>query len=112
MQKYAGSDHYLDPETGVLKNQLGIRDSKELEELEADYATARAYELAKNPLVGRFDLDHLKAIHRHLFGDVYAWAGELRDIDLTRRVTAISPTTRTSSAPRGRCLRNLRRKTI
>lgn len=26
MSKYEGTDHYLDPETGVLKNQLGIED--------------------------------------------------------------------------------------
>ena len=84
MQKYAGHDHYLDPATGVLKNKLGVQDPALLEEGEADYATARAYELAQTPLEGCFDLDHLKAIHKHLFGDVYAWAGELRDIDLAK----------------------------
>jgi hypothetical protein len=25
MQKYAVNDHYLDPETGVLKNKLGVQ---------------------------------------------------------------------------------------
>ena len=84
MQKYSDNDHYLDLETGVLKNKLGIQDKTILEQREADYATARAYELAKTPLDGNFDLDHLKAIHKHLFGDVYAWAGELRDIDLAK----------------------------
>ncbi|MEO5348490.1 MAG: Fic family protein [Magnetococcus sp. YQC-3] len=84
MQKYAGNDHYLDPETGVLKNNLGIHDQKVLEAREADYAAARAYELAKAPLGGHFDLVHLQAIHRYLFGDVYAWAGEIRDIDLSK----------------------------
>jgi len=85
MQKYAGNDHYLDARTGVLKNKLGIKDAVTLEEREADYATARAYELAKTPIKGRFDLDHLRAIHKRLFGDVYAWAGELRNIDLAKR---------------------------
>ena len=82
MNKYAGNDHYLD--NGVFKNKLGIQNQTILQEREADYATVRAYELAKTPIEGRFDLDHLQAIHRHLFGDVYAWAGELRDIDLTK----------------------------
>jgi len=27
---------------------------------------------------------HLRAIHRHLFGDVYEWAGELRNIDISK----------------------------
>ena len=84
MQKYAVNDHYLDPETGVLNNKLGVQAPAILEQREADYATARAYELAKTPIEGRFDLDHLRAIHKHLFGDVYAWAGELRDIDLAK----------------------------
>lgn len=26
----------------------------------------------------------MKALHRHLFGDVYAWAGELRTIDIAK----------------------------
>lgn len=84
MQKYAGNDHYLDLKTGILKNKLGIQDQATLQEREADYAAARAYELAKTPLAGHFDLGHLKSIHKHLFGDVYLWAGELRDIDLAK----------------------------
>jgi cell filamentation protein len=100
MQKYAGNDHYLDPDTGVLKNKLGIQDQTLLEEREADYATARAYELAKTPIEGRFDLDHLKAIHKHLFGDVYEWAGELRDIDLSKGNSYFANHTRIVSAAR------------
>jgi cell filamentation protein len=42
----------------------------------------RSYELSKEPLKGRFDLAHLQAIHRHLFGDVYERAGQLRNIDI------------------------------
>jgi cell filamentation protein len=84
MQKHTVNDHYLDNDTGVLKNKLGIQEQAALQEREADYATARAYELAKTPLEGGFDIDHLQSIHKHLFGDVYAWAGELRDIDLAK----------------------------
>ena len=87
MNKYTGNDHYLD--NGVFKNKLGIQNQTILQEREADYATVCACELAKKTLEGRFDLDHLQAIHRHLFGDVYAWAGELRDIDLTKGVSFI-----------------------
>ena len=36
------------------------------------------------PLKGRFDLAHLQAIHRHLFGDLYDWAGLLRTIDISK----------------------------
>jgi cell filamentation protein len=41
-------------------------------------AKSRMFELAKDPLDGSFDLDHMKRIHEHLFQDVYEWAGKLR----------------------------------
>ena len=84
MAKYEGTDHYLDPETGVLKNKLGIGDGDELKKAEASLVAWRSFQLAEKPMEGRFDLEHLKAIHKHLFRDVYEWAGELRDIDLAR----------------------------
>jgi cell filamentation protein len=84
MAKYEGQDHYLDPETGVLKNKLGISEEEKLKAAEASLVAWRSYQLVEEPIQGRFDLDHLKAIHQHLFQDVYEWAGELRDIDLAR----------------------------
>ncbi|MFO0701174.1 MAG: Fic family protein [Nitrospira sp.] len=38
----------------------------------------------RQPIPGAFDLPHLQAIHRHLFGDLYEWAGQLRTVDLTK----------------------------
>ncbi|WP_372450840.1 Fic/DOC family protein [Rhodococcus qingshengii] len=38
-------------------------------------------ELAARPIDGSFDFAHLQAIHRHLFGDLYEWAGEIRTVD-------------------------------
>ena len=84
MPKYANRDHYLDPETGALKNKLGLREESALAEREADYAAARSFELFESPLPGRFDLEHLKALHRRLFSDLYEWAGEIRDIDIAK----------------------------
>jgi cell filamentation protein len=84
MAKYDGQDHYLDFETGVLKNKLGIRDEKELKKAEASLAAWRSFQLAGEPIPGLFDLDHLRAVHQHLFSDLYEWAGELRDIDLSK----------------------------
>lgn len=84
MTKYEGEDHYLDLETGVLKNKLGIRDEGELSRAEAALVAWRSLELSEKPIEGGFDLEHLKAIHKHLFGDVYEWAGKIRDIDLAR----------------------------
>jgi cell filamentation protein len=84
MSRYSGNDPYLDPATGVLNNRLGITDERTLEQTEADIVATRSYELSQTPLKGNFDLAHLRAIHRHLFGDVYQWAGEFRTIDVSK----------------------------
>jgi cell filamentation protein len=64
----------------AVKNKLGATTHTELEKLEARYAFARDAEIAAgHGPSGRFDAGHLKAIHRHLFQDVYEWAGHTRD---------------------------------
>jgi cell filamentation protein len=84
MSRYSSHDPYLDPASGVLKNRFGIADEATLEATEASLVALRSYALAQQPLVGGFDLAHLQAIHRYLFGDVYEWAGELRTIDISK----------------------------
>jgi cell filamentation protein len=84
MSRYPSHDHYLDPASGVLKNRLGITDAATLEKAEAALVATRSYELAQTPIKGRFDLAHLQAIHRCLFGDLYEWAGELRTVDISK----------------------------
>jgi cell filamentation protein len=84
MAKYSGDDRYTDPASGVLRNRLGIADAALLEATEADFVAERSRELSRKPIAGDFDLAHLQAIHRYLFGDVYEWAGELRTIDISK----------------------------
>jgi fido (protein-threonine AMPylation protein) len=61
---------------GVLRNKLGVQDAEELRRIEATYTTLRIAQLDDQPIVGSFDLEHLKAVHRHIFQDVYSWAGD------------------------------------
>lgn len=77
-------DPYLDLDTGVLRNRLGITDPAELAQAEADLTALRLAELIRHPLPGGHDLAHLQAVHRAVFGDLYAWAGELRTVSLGR----------------------------
>jgi cell filamentation protein len=84
MTKYSSDDPYIDRVSGVLKNRLGITDETALEKSEASHVAIRSFELTLKPLKGRFDLEHLQAIHRYLFQDVYEWAGELRTIDISK----------------------------
>jgi cell filamentation protein len=64
----------------TVKNKLGALSHDALEAAESDYVSNRLLqlELGHGPS-GQFDAGHLKAIHRHLFQDVYEWAGRTRD---------------------------------
>jgi cell filamentation protein len=77
-------DPYVAPETGVLRNIAGLGDSALLEEYEGEMSIMRQIELLEAPLPASFDFAHLKAIHRYLFQDVYAWAGEPRTVDMAK----------------------------
>lgn len=56
-------------------------DEKVLERAERALVTQRSREDVPR---GKFDLDHLKAIHRHLFQDVYDWAGKVRTVEIAK----------------------------
>ena len=68
------------PGTDVLINKLGLRDGDRLEEAEAEFAAiaVEKIDLGSPP----FDLAYLQGLHSQLFGDVYAWAGQVRTIDI------------------------------
>lgn len=67
--------------TSILKNRLGIRTQDELDDFEAE-ATAQRF---SEPLpVGRCSVSHYCAIHRHIFGDVYRWAGRYRTVRIAK----------------------------
>jgi cell filamentation protein len=76
--RYAGgADPYCYPGTTVLKNRANIRDPEALSEFE----TAMVRDRTETGLPdGRLDRPHYYALHRHLFQDVYAWAGKPRTI--------------------------------
>lgn len=76
---------YVDPVTGVMFNKLGLTDGKQLDQLEYAISAVRIQELQMSPVKGDFGLDHLKAIHKHLFGDLYEWAGKERTVNFSKR---------------------------
>lgn len=69
------------PDCTVLRNRLDIGDAAALDAAERELVVMRLLEPVPE---GDFDLDHLKAIHRHLFQDVYAWAGEVRTVEIAK----------------------------
>lgn len=84
MPRYDGSDTYVYPDSEVLRNKADLRDQAALDAFEADASAVRMVELINSPIQGNFDLKHLCAMHRHLFQDVYDWAGEIRTVDISR----------------------------
>jgi cell filamentation protein len=77
-------DPYLLPGTDVLRNRAGITDATVLADFEFKASLARVAELECRPVEGNFDLRHLCAIHRHIFCDVYDWAGVTRTVDIAK----------------------------
>jgi fido (protein-threonine AMPylation protein) len=57
---------------------MHIKDAERLIEVEKEITSIRLAELKDNPIAGRFNLGHLKQIHRFIFQDLYKWAGKLR----------------------------------
>ncbi|KPH82849.1 Fic/DOC family protein [Bosea vaviloviae] len=69
------------PDFIVLRNRLDLRDEAELDLHERELVSFR---IKQGIPSGQFDLAHLRAIHRHLFQDVYDCAGELRTVEIAK----------------------------
>ena len=74
-------DTYCYPGTTVLKNKLNLRDENQLGEFEAEITDQRASEPLPDGALG---FAHYKAVHRHLFQDVYDWAGQTRSVRISK----------------------------
>jgi cell filamentation protein len=77
----AVADPYCYPGTPVLKNRAKLQTQKALDRFEVAMTTQRADEPFPS---GRLSVSHYRAIHRHLFQDVFLWAGRLRRVRIGR----------------------------
>ena len=78
-------DDYYIPGTRVLRNKFttpnkpfGETDPEKLRVMEEAITSLRIRELRENPVLGKFDYEHMKAIHYAIFHDIYEWAGQER----------------------------------
>lgn len=77
---------YLIPGTTVLRNNFGVDSQTVLADLEFVATAGRMvgwHRMLAEGAVGVHDID-VRAIHQHLFGDVYPWAGNYRVTELRR----------------------------
>ena len=71
----------------VLENRLGITDSTELARAEESISKARALALFETGALERLPVGvfaGLAEIHRQLFSEIYAFAGQLRTVNLAK----------------------------
>ena len=81
----AEPDPYCYPGTTVLINRAGLRDQAELVEYEGEMIALRFREPFPG---GRLSYRHYLAVHRHLFQDVYPWAGKIRTVRIFKEGSA------------------------
>lgn len=91
-------DPYLDA-NGMLKNKLGIKSSKELSEAEAAIGFLKLINI-DSISIDFFDPDLLKRIHKHIFEDIFEWAGEYRTVPLVKEEIVLPGYSIPYSAPR------------
>jgi cell filamentation protein len=81
-------DPYIN-ENGVLKNKLNIKNYEDLNKAEADIGFIKLIDIdsvfkRNNDEFNIFDADLLKKIHKHIFEDIFDWAGEYRTVPIIK----------------------------
>jgi len=69
-------DPYCYPGTKVLKNRRNLRAQELLDRFETAITAQRFNESMP---AGKLTEQHYRRVHRHIFKDVYTWAGEYRE---------------------------------
>lgn len=75
---YDSDDPYVYEGTSTLINKFGLTNPIELSRIEKAITGAAIASLEVTPVVGKYDLKHLQAIHKALFEEIYEWAGQIR----------------------------------
>ena len=92
-------ESYFYPETynpatgqGTLRNLYGERDAAALSLLEYTETSSRESDLMHGvaDVERTFDAEHLRAIHRYLFQDVFEWAGHYRSVNMSKNISSFA----------------------
>jgi cell filamentation protein len=96
--KYVDPDYTnTDPKTGILRNLADIIDQDTLLFFESGAVAKRLQELYENPIKIK-GVESLLTIHKHLFQDVYSWAGKKRKVEISKAGKQFFPTTHFDNA--------------
>jgi cell filamentation protein len=87
----------------ILKNKLDIKSEIELAKAEERLSKLKAKELFKSGLLDTFkagSFESLAEIHRHLFGEIYDFAGKIRTVNISKGSFRFAPVTYLEDAVR------------
>lgn len=71
----------------TFKNKLGITDELELARIEEKISKKKALELFEKGLLNTYEIGTFKGlsdIHRYLFGEIYDFAGKVREVNIAK----------------------------
>lgn len=91
-------DPYIQ-ENGTLKNKLGITEYKDLNDAERDIGFAKLIDIGES-FKQKYDVEYIKSIHRHIFEDIFDWAGEFRTVPVYKTEIVIPGLSLEYSAPK------------
>lgn len=75
-------------EDGTLRNKLGITDYQELKAAERDIGYVKLLN-AESVMKSKCDITLLKNIHKHIFEEIFEWAGEFRTVPVYKEELVI-----------------------
>ncbi len=79
------NDPYIDPQTGILNNLLGITTQAALDIVEQRETAIRSATFNTTSGVHvAVSLKLICMIHRHLFANIYTWAGKIRTVQISK----------------------------
>jgi len=71
----------------ILENKLGIKDAVELARVEEKLSKAKAKQLFESGFLESLEVGTFKSlcdIHKFLFGDIYEFAGKIREVNISK----------------------------
>lgn len=78
------------PGSTVLVNKFGLTDQNTLDIVERQIVLLKGAEIERNAVFENVDFNYYKSIHKHLFEDIYDWAGMVRTINISKKGTVFS----------------------
>lgn len=91
-------DPYIQP-NGTLKNKLGIKEYDELNSAEKDIGFVKLIDIGES-FKQKYNKEYLKSIHKHIFEDIFDWAGEFRTVPIEKIEIVIPGISLQYSAPK------------